>query len=228
VGANIPFALLFSITILCLMGESANLLSTGAVDFGIIVDSCVTAGPTPESPPLVRDDRVGQDTPHREQLAPPHGILEPRERELRGQGRPRDRIAVDQQFVDRVVGQPGGVVAVAVATGEPKDSWPEQLERLMLNLTRLPRIVEARGQALGQPEVGINPLEQDRAAVGAGVLRVEDGDHRLIFRIEFERDLRYSYRASVSWRERASNQRFSRTLARLDGCLVSSFPHNPG
>ncbi len=41
VGANIPFALLFSVTILYLMGESANLLSVGAVDFGIIVDSCV-------------------------------------------------------------------------------------------------------------------------------------------------------------------------------------------
>ena len=41
VGANIPFALLFSITILYLMGESANLLSIGAVDFGIIVDSAV-------------------------------------------------------------------------------------------------------------------------------------------------------------------------------------------
>ncbi|MBV8031907.1 MAG: efflux RND transporter permease subunit, partial [Betaproteobacteria bacterium] len=41
VGANIPFALLFSVIILYLRGESANLLSVGAVDFGIIVDSCV-------------------------------------------------------------------------------------------------------------------------------------------------------------------------------------------
>ncbi len=41
VGANIPFALLFSVIILYVMGESANLLSVGAVDFGIIVDSCV-------------------------------------------------------------------------------------------------------------------------------------------------------------------------------------------
>jgi len=41
VGANIPFALLFSVIILYLMGESANLLSIGAVDFGIIVDSAV-------------------------------------------------------------------------------------------------------------------------------------------------------------------------------------------
>ncbi|MDE0854411.1 MAG: CusA/CzcA family heavy metal efflux RND transporter [Nevskia sp.] len=41
VGVNIPFALLFSIIILVLRGEDANLLSIGAVDFGIIVDSAV-------------------------------------------------------------------------------------------------------------------------------------------------------------------------------------------
>jgi cobalt-zinc-cadmium resistance protein CzcA len=41
VSANIPFALFFSILILLLTGESANLLSVGAVDFGIIVDSSV-------------------------------------------------------------------------------------------------------------------------------------------------------------------------------------------
>jgi cobalt-zinc-cadmium resistance protein CzcA len=41
VGVNIPFALFFSIIMLVLMGEDANLLSVGAVDFGIIVDSAV-------------------------------------------------------------------------------------------------------------------------------------------------------------------------------------------
>lgn len=41
VGLNIPFALLFAIILLVLMGEDANLLSIGAVDFGIIVDSAV-------------------------------------------------------------------------------------------------------------------------------------------------------------------------------------------
>ena len=41
VGANIPFALFFSIIILVLRGEDANLLSVGAVDFGIIVDTAV-------------------------------------------------------------------------------------------------------------------------------------------------------------------------------------------
>ena len=41
VGANIPFALFFSIIILVMRGEDANLLSVGAVDFGIIVDAAV-------------------------------------------------------------------------------------------------------------------------------------------------------------------------------------------
>ncbi len=39
VGIMIPLALLFSITVLYVQGKSANLLSIGAVDFGIIVDS---------------------------------------------------------------------------------------------------------------------------------------------------------------------------------------------
>jgi heavy metal efflux system protein len=41
VSANIPFALFFAIILLVLQGEDANLLSLGAVDFGIIVDSAV-------------------------------------------------------------------------------------------------------------------------------------------------------------------------------------------
>jgi cobalt-zinc-cadmium resistance protein CzcA len=41
VALNIPLALLFAFSVLFLRGKSANLLSIGAVDFGIIVDSTV-------------------------------------------------------------------------------------------------------------------------------------------------------------------------------------------
>ncbi len=41
VGLNIPFALFFAIIVLVARGESANLLSLGAIDFGIIVESAV-------------------------------------------------------------------------------------------------------------------------------------------------------------------------------------------
>ncbi len=41
VAATIPFALFFSVIIMTLRGESANLLSVGAIDFGLIVDATV-------------------------------------------------------------------------------------------------------------------------------------------------------------------------------------------
>ena len=41
VAATIPFALMFAVVILVLSGQSANLLSVGAIDFGIIVDATV-------------------------------------------------------------------------------------------------------------------------------------------------------------------------------------------
>src|SRR3954463_5895679 len=41
VGATIPFALFFAVIILVLRGESANSLSVGAIDFGLIVDATV-------------------------------------------------------------------------------------------------------------------------------------------------------------------------------------------
>ncbi len=41
VGMTIPFALFFAVGILVMRGESANLLSVGAIDFGLIVDATV-------------------------------------------------------------------------------------------------------------------------------------------------------------------------------------------
>src|SRR5712672_2704032 len=41
VGATIPFALFLAVIILVLRGESANLLSVGVIDFGLIVDATV-------------------------------------------------------------------------------------------------------------------------------------------------------------------------------------------
>ncbi len=41
VAATIPFALAFAIIIMVIRGESANLLSVGAIDFGLIVDATV-------------------------------------------------------------------------------------------------------------------------------------------------------------------------------------------
>lgn len=41
VATTIPFALLFAVTALVIRGQSANLLSVGAIDFGLVVDATV-------------------------------------------------------------------------------------------------------------------------------------------------------------------------------------------
>ncbi len=79
VGINIPFALFFAIILLVIFGESGNLLSVGAVDFGIIVDSAVIlvenifrnlqAGPEEQSGLLQRlSNGYWGDDPTRAQL----------------------------------------------------------------------------------------------------------------------------------------------------------------
>ena len=54
VAINIPLALLFAFAVLFLRGKSANLLSIGAVDFGIIVDSSVIMVENIYPPPELR------------------------------------------------------------------------------------------------------------------------------------------------------------------------------
>ncbi len=76
VGATIPFALFFAVIILVLRGESANLLSVGAIDFGLIVDATVimveaifrrlsqtTALSEAEAQPHFLRDRDGDEEP---------------------------------------------------------------------------------------------------------------------------------------------------------------------
>ncbi len=69
VGATIPFALFFAVGIMVLRGESANLLSVGAIDFGLIVDATVImvesifrrlAHPGQPSTPQARDEFSGK------------------------------------------------------------------------------------------------------------------------------------------------------------------------
>jgi cobalt-zinc-cadmium resistance protein CzcA len=74
VAINVPLALLFAFGILFLRGKSANLLSIGAVDFGIIVDSSVimveniyrhiSAGENPHLPLKERIIRASHEVEH--------------------------------------------------------------------------------------------------------------------------------------------------------------------
>jgi hypothetical protein len=210
--------------------ERELLLAVGGVVGRIEIDRDPRGAPA-EPTAMRLDHGVGQHVGHVAQLRPAQRVLEARERRLRGQGRARDGVAVEQQLVDRIVGQPGGVVAVGVTAREPEDALPQQLEGLMLHLARLASIGHTRGQPLRQLELGIEPLQQDRPAIRAGVRHVEEGDDRLLFGLESERDLRYtgcSHRASSPLCIETLRHRFYSTSEGLGGSSLSSFVNFPG
>jgi heavy metal efflux system protein len=85
VGATIPFALFFAVSILVLRGESANLLSVGAIDFGLIVDATVImveaifrrlahAGQRSLGEPAATPDSAATAVKHRAILAAAGGV----------------------------------------------------------------------------------------------------------------------------------------------------------
>jgi hypothetical protein len=72
-----------------------------------------------------------------------------------------------------------GIVAVGVATGEPKHPLPDQVPERVQHLAGLAPVPDRRGQAPGQAKPIVDPLQQQGSAVRAGVRLVEPGDDRL-------------------------------------------------
>ena len=99
--------------------EGQLLLAVGGILGGIEVARDLPHGPARESPLVIGEDRVGQGLAQGIQRAAPHAVLEPRQDGLRAKRRTRKEIAVHHQLVDRIVSQPGRIVAVGVATGHP-------------------------------------------------------------------------------------------------------------
>ena len=71
--------------------------------------------------------RVGERVAHGEQHPRGGRVLEARDRRLRRQAAAVDRIAPQQQFVDRIVGEPVGVIAVGMATRDREDALRDQI-----------------------------------------------------------------------------------------------------
>jgi len=129
VGVNIPFALFFSIIILVLLGQDANLLSIGAVDFGIIIDSAVILVENifrNFQAPVEQRRRALQTLADHPLRAPPGG----------GPGAPEqawtDRlrlIYISAMQVDKAVLFSTAVTVAVFAPLQPFDQWPAGLTK---------------------------------------------------------------------------------------------------
>ena len=211
--------------------QAEFLLAMGGILGRIQVDGDAAHAPAPQSAALGGDDGIGHAAQHAAQRRATDRVLEPRQRGLRAQGRASQRVAVQGQLVQRIVGQPRGVVAIGVAQRQPEHALPHQVQDGVLDLPRLSPIAQAARQRRGHPEPGIQRLEQEQPPVGAGVRLVEGHGHRLEEGLVLEGQLRYtdcSHRASSRVCDEASRHRSYRTLQRLGGSSVSSFVNNPG
>src|SRR5207249_6869063 len=144
--------------------------------------------------------------------------------DLRAQGRALERIALEQQLVDGVVDQPRGVVAVGVTTGQPEDALTQQIPERVRDLAGLPVIANDAGQPPRQPESVVDRLDQNRAAIGAGLGLIEPSDDRLGNPVDLERAVRYTgcgHRASACECLEVSRHHFYSTCAWLGGSSPS-------
>src|SRR3989449_11656818 len=127
--------------------------------------------------------------------------------------------------------QPRGVVAVGVTTGQPEDALTQQIPERVRDLAGLPVIANDAGQPPRQPESVVDRLDQNRAAIGAGLGLIEPSDDRLGNPVDLERAVRYTgcgHRASACECLEVSRHHFYSTCAWLGGSSPSSFVNFPG
>ena len=128
------------------------------------------------SPAMPGNHRVGERVAHGEQHPRGGRVLEARDRRLRGQAAAVDRIAPQQQFVDRIVGEPVAVIAVGMATRDREDPLRDQIADAVRHARRRARIRDRRGQGRQQTQVSVGGFEQDRATVRTRVGLIKGRD----------------------------------------------------
>jgi hypothetical protein len=142
-----------------------------------------------QAPAMPLDHGIGERHTHAIQIRPIERVLEARERGLRGQVFTPDRIATTQQLLNGVGAQSPGIVTIRITAGDGIQPLAHQVPDRVLDLARLASIIDAADQCLGQPEPSIAGLQQERAAVGTGMVLVKFGDDRLVRQIRKQNTL---------------------------------------
>ena len=135
--------------------------------------------------------RVGERVAHGEQHPRGGRVLEARDRRLRRQAAAVDRIAPQQQFVDRIVGESVGIIAVGMATRDREDALREQIADAVRHARRRARIGDRRGEGRQQAEPSVGRFEQDRAAVRTRVRLIKGRDQGPIGQVGKQNSLCY-------------------------------------
>ena len=135
--------------------------------------------------------RVGERVAHGEQHPRGRRVLEARDRRLRGQAAPVNRVAPQQQFVDRILGEPIAVIAIGMAARDREDPLGDQIPDAVRDAFRIARIGDGRREGRQQAEVSVRRLQQDRPAVRTRVRLIKGCDHGPIGQVRKQNSLCY-------------------------------------
>ena len=139
----------------------------------------------------------GEFPSHRVELGAAHAVLKSRDRRLRRQRQALDRIAIEQQLLDRIVGQPVRVVGVGIPARDPEDTLRHELVHGVRDLGRGPAVGETRGQGRGQAESGVRRFQQNRAAIRARMGLIERRHQGPVEQIRKQHSLWYRFVAQL-------------------------------
>jgi len=124
---------------------------------------------------------------HHQQVTRLRHVLESRERRLGCETQSGNRIATEQQFLDRIVRKSIGIVAVGVATGDQVDSLAQEIDDRMRDPSSLARVDEMTHHRLGQSKRFVGGAKQDRPSIRARMRLIKGGDDG------FEKGIREKY-----------------------------------
>ena len=159
--------------------EERELLGAVRLVVGRIQIDGDTPRPPVQATPMPLDDARRQLAPHPVERSPARAVLEPRDRRLRRQGRARQRVPVEQQLMDRVVGQVVGIVAIGMTARDAEDPLADQVLKRVPNLPRCASVGQTPGERLHHAVHPPRRREQDGTAIGTRLLAVERGDEGL-------------------------------------------------
>ena len=142
-----------------------------------------------QAPAMPLDHGIGKCHTHPVQIRPIKSVLEARERRLRSQILTLDRIATTQQLLDGVGAQSPGIIAIRITAGDGVQPLAHQIPDRVPDLARLASVIDAADQSIGQSEPPIAGLQQDRTAIGTGVLLVKFDHDRLARQIRKQNTL---------------------------------------
>src|ERR1700677_4240541 len=128
---------------------------------------------------MALDHALGEKLTRTIEFLDSNPVLETRCRRLRSQVETLDWIAIQKQFVNRILGQTGRIVRVRISAGDREHTLCHQLAQRVIHLDGLALVAKARSQTSHQSVAAIGGFQQQGSSVRTSFALIELGCDRL-------------------------------------------------